>query len=60
MAYGLRTVIGWILLIIAVLMLFGKGSVVSPILGLGFNVSIFHITVQAVILMMAAIYLIRR
>ena len=54
-----KKITGYILGLIAVLMVFGKASVVGPILNLGFNLSIFYISVNVVILGIAAYYLIK-
>lgn len=54
-----KKIIGYILGVVALLMLFGQARVVGPILGLGFTISIFHITVQAVILIIASYHLIK-
>jgi hypothetical protein len=56
---NMKKAVGYILGLIGVLMLFGQGGTVQPILGLGFNVSVFHITVEAVVSLIAAYYLIR-
>lgn len=51
--------VGWILGIVGVLSILGQASTTAPILSLGFRVSIFHITVNAVLLLIAAYYLIK-
>ena len=56
---NVKKAIGYILGLIAVLMVFGQASVVGPILDLGFNLSIFYISVHSVILFIAAYYLIK-
>ena len=56
----IKKITGYIIGLIAVLMVFGKASVVGPILDLGFNLSIFYISVHLVILGIATYYLLRK
>ena len=55
-----KKITGYILGLISVLMILGKASVVGPILNLGFNLSIFYISVNVVILGIATYYLLRK
>ena len=57
---NIKKAIGYVLGLIGVLMVLGQASVVGPILDLGFNLSIFHISVYSVMLFIATYYLIKK
>jgi hypothetical protein len=54
-----KKTIGYILGFVGILMLFGQGGAVQPLYNLGFQLSILHISVQAVVSLIAAYYLIK-
>ena len=59
MATNIKKSVGYILGLVGILMLFGQGGVVEPIYNLGFTISFFHISVQAVVSLIAAYFLIK-